>query len=76
MKTASRHVTNFEKANRAAARIIASNPERYPGAMQTWAAAVLTPDDAEAGPLFGQHAGRLKPAPEIDYDHPAARVRD
>lgn len=27
-------------------------------------------------PVCGRHPGRLKAAPEIDYDSPAARVRD
>jgi len=34
-------VERFERDNIEAARIIAADPRRYPGAMQTWVARVL-----------------------------------
>jgi hypothetical protein len=47
--------------NLEAARIIAADPGRYPGIMQTWAALIIErteapPADWEAGPLFAQRA--------------------
>ncbi len=48
-------MNEYEAANLAAARIIASDPAQYPGVMQTWAALVIeraAPADAECGPLF------------------------
>ncbi|HWR35362.1 MAG TPA: hypothetical protein VN622_05770 [Clostridia bacterium] len=78
MTVKQRIAERYRAGNKEAARIVASDPVKYPGVMQKWASLVLVetnarPADAEAGPLF---AGRLKWAPEIDHDRPEARARD
>ena len=69
-----RTIRQHDNDNIEAARIIASDPAKYPGAMQDWAQRVLVPSDSEAGPLFA--AGKLKFVAEVDHDAPEARVRD
>jgi hypothetical protein len=51
MKNNTRIAEQFRKQNEAAATIIAANPERYPGIMQTWADAVLS-TSADEYPLL------------------------
>ena len=74
MTTPQRVTRHYSAANLEAAHIIAAQPEKYAGALQEWAAAVLSPDDSEAGPLFA--AGKLKRCPEIDHDRPELRMRE
>ena len=51
----------YRETNETCARIIAAEPERYPGLPQEWARLVLSrvaepPADAECGPLFAGRA--------------------
>lgn len=51
-----RVVKQYATDNLMAASIIASNPDKYQGALQEWADTILSkaavPSDAEVGPLF------------------------
>ena len=52
-RTVSRARTGYQRQNEEAARIIAADPERYPGLPQQWAALVIEKQTATIrGPLF------------------------
>jgi hypothetical protein len=57
MSKAQRAADRYRQQNEMCARIILSDPDRYPGLPQVWAKQFIErseapPEDAKAGPLF------------------------
>lgn len=59
MSAAKRAVEHYRAGNLEAARILAADPERYPGLPQVWAAMVLSRAGVTGVP--GQHPGAAHP---------------